>query len=119
MPGLVKLKSGDHRVLRFQIRTPDGAPRDLTGVEFEMRVASTLAGPAVVTKSTGMGDVTVFGDPLNGVVEVSFVPVDTDALEGQYLYEFQLVDGLGQILTVQHADGRFWAPMFVEPDLIV
>jgi hypothetical protein len=115
---VLRLKSGDHRTLRFEIKAPDGTPQDLTGASFAMHVAPTLFSDASFTKTTSGGGAAVVGSPINGIVDIAIIPADTAALSGYFVYEFQITDAFSKIFTVQHAT-PFYEHIEIEPDLIV
>jgi len=57
-------------------------------------------GSAVLSKTAGAAEITVVGDPLDGVVNVVLLPEDTLTKSGVFRHEMQLVDGDGKTHTV-------------------
>ena len=122
MPALtLRLKSGDHRTVRITVMSDDGVtPQDLTGVTVRFQVAREIEQPAVISKSSAPGgDVTIV-NAAGGVIDVAFVPVDTDDLAYVYVYEMELEDSGGRLSTVYFPiERRYYSHLYIEPDLIV
>ena len=116
----ITVKSGDDRTLTLQIYAQDGTtPENLTGaLELKFQVGSSLAGPAVISKSLTGGEIEIIS-ATGGLVNVTFVPSDTAALAGLYVWEFEITTALSKTFTVYFSgEGRYHSTMFVETDLI-
>lgn len=92
--------AGNKRVQRFTITDDDTAgspPKDLTGLDIKYALSrfddegNFLVGP-VLTKDVAGGGIIVT-DAVNGVLEVTFLKVDTQALAGDFYFELEAFDG--------------------------
>ena len=119
---MLKLKSGDRRTVRMTVLQDDGvSPVDLSNVTLKFQAGASLAGPALISKSSG-GDLTIV-TPLSGIIDIDFYPDDTKDLDGKILvYELEITnasDPLDVSTVYFAAERRFYSIMYIEPDLIV
>lgn len=88
--------SGDSKVLNITVTDSADAAVDLSDVnaaEWSLYLSSAL-----VTKTLGSG-ITVT-DAVNGIVQVTIDPADTEELKGgEYKHGIQLTTSTGQVLT--------------------
>lgn len=95
-------KSGDTIRITVPVTDDQDSPKSLVGCSARYLVASTLAGPALITKTVGNG-ITI-ADAAGGVLVIVLAPADTDELAGVYVHELEITDSAGDKATV--FDGR-------------
>lgn len=90
--------SGDDVQLEFTVRDNDDAVVDLTGGSGRFAMArSVLSSSLVLDSDASPATATInIVDPLTGRVDVLIADTDTDALSGDYYYEFKWTDVLGR-----------------------
>ena len=88
---------GDDRTLRFTIYADTtGAAQDITGWTIQFKMAATVGGAAVVTKSATLTT------PASGICSVALLAADTSGLtSGTYFYELKRTDS-GNVGDLAH-----------------
>ena len=90
--------SGDSKNLQFTITDNDDTPVDLTGATSSWILAASADGSALVTKTSGAGEITYSGGSTN-IATVAVDPADTASLAGRYYHELQITDTGGDVST--------------------
>lgn len=91
--------AGNSLTVPLTITDPAGAAVDLASSAVVWQLAISPADPALVTKSTGGGGVTII-DAAAGECEITLDPADTADLAGVYYQEAQVTDPAGHVTTV-------------------
>lgn len=90
--------AGDDVELDLTILKTDGTPYDLTGCqEVNYAIARDRKSAALVTKT--LGSRITITDAVNGKVQIVITSTDTEALDGTYYHEVQVVDASGLTST--------------------
>ena len=98
--------AGDHYELEITAVDESGTPIDLTGCSIVLQLhpwtsARTYGTPALITKSTGAGNITLT-DPTDGVMTVDFTDVETEALsDGLYYLVTRITTAFGRKGTLE------------------
>ena len=116
--------SGDDKVIRVTITddgTATGEVIDLTGLKSAIwKLARSVRSAPLVKKTLTPDDLYVNPDPggivvtnaVGGVLEITLLPVDTDALSRDYYHELQIQDALNNRRTVMVGT------ISIDPDLV-
>lgn len=81
--------AGDSRTIKVTVRNEQGDVVNITGATLKWQAARTLADAAVISKASDAG--IVLTEPAAGVFTVTLNAADTDALEGLYYHEAEMV----------------------------
>ena len=102
---LMKLWSGDTRIVVFNVKDSDGNAQDLTSAtaKFEMaaREGGTFSGAADVELATGGSGIEIT-DAAAGEVTVTIAASDTASLSGEYYWELEITDSASRVSTVAY-----------------
>lgn len=90
--------SGNTRVLKVSVLDQDEAVVDITGASAEYIFAKRAGHNAIFSKTVGSGIVVT--DAIAGLLEVTILPADTEALAGAYHHELEIQDASGRRTTV-------------------
>ena len=100
---------GNTRILQFAVKDEDGtSAKNLTGYSATFAVARMNAAgiplkssPVVDHSTTDTSPQVVITDPVNGLIEFTFVDADTASLSpAEYYFELEVTDGAGATLVV-------------------
>lgn len=95
----IVMVAGDTAEIDFTIFDRVGVPLDLTGVKIEWQMAWTASTPALISKSTTNGGITLTNAQA-GQMKVLLAHADTTALfPGTYYHETKVLDSQGDIAT--------------------
>lgn len=116
------LKAGDDRTIRIGIQAPNGGARDLTGEFIEFRAALSLQSTEILIYKVDGDGIQVVDAP-GGLIDVVFIPEDTEHLGGQLLlWEIRVHDVAGKLLTldwVQSGEPLTYGFLRIEAMLLV
>jgi len=105
------MTAGDTKVLSVTVtEKSDGSATDITGAVIAWKIAQSLRGGVLLSKSTP-ADITITSGT-GGIFAITVDPADTASLLGDYYHEAQVTFSTGEISTV--LKGK----MTVEPGLI-
>lgn len=94
----VTMISGDDKVLTVTVVDEDNLPWNLTGCSVNYVVYKGGTGVIIITKTTTSG--ISLTNPVNGIMEISLIPSDTEDYTGYYLHECEITDTQGRISTI-------------------
>jgi hypothetical protein len=104
MINTIDMVAGDTLVIVIPIEDGDtGGMLDLTGAQrirwWLAQYVDTPVDDVPLKKSLGDG-IAVAGEPLDGTIEVSIDPADTEGFAGAYYHEAEVVTAAGTVKTV-------------------
>ena len=92
--------AGDDKIVVVQVVDPADNPVDISGCTFRWVWYKRSPVNIVLDKTTtGSGGIELT-DPLNGFLEITLVPADTETLLGSHNHELELTDINSKISTV-------------------
>jgi len=89
------MKSGDDKVMPFSVVDNSGNAVTVTGGSATYAIANSVDGPALVTKTSAAGAITLSGS----TITVTLVPADTASMAGVYYHELEVTDSDGDVFT--------------------
>ncbi len=98
IPSNFEMFSGNTKVLKVAVLDQDDVVVDLTGASADYAFSERPGTPALFTKSVGSG--IVITDDVNGLLEVTINPADTESLSGTFHHELEVTDAAGRKTTV-------------------
>jgi hypothetical protein len=103
------LKSGDSKSVAVNIVNGSGVAQDVSSAAAVVyRMAESPSGEALISKSLSSGV-----EVSTSTVTITFAPLDTAELGGNYYHELEITDDVGNVYTV------LTGHVLVEGDLIV
>jgi len=98
------MKSGDTEKITIPVLKRDRqTPKNLTGADpIKFSIAKELGCPVKVSKD--LTDGIVITDAVNGKFQVTLDPDDTADLDGNFIYEAEVTDSVGDKQTVAQGD---------------
>lgn len=98
VPSNFEMFSGNTRVLKVAVLDQDEVKVDLTGATATFVLMPAPGQVATLTKTVGSG--IVITDALNGLLEITLLPADTDPLRGTFAHELEVTDAVARKTTV-------------------
>lgn len=98
IPTNIEMFSGNTKLLRVTVLDQDSVVVDLTGASATYVVTTRRGNVPLISKTVGAG-ITIT-DAVNGVLEVTLAPADTEPLQGAHSHELKVTDAAGRQTTV-------------------
>ncbi len=99
IPTNFEMFSGNTRLLEVTVLDQDDAVVDLTGAQAVDYSLAKAAGKAAIFEKT-LGTGVTITDAVNGVLQITLLPADTEDLRGTFYQELEVTDAAGRITTV-------------------
>jgi hypothetical protein len=105
-PQNFNVRAGDSKVLKVTVTDENGVPLPLAGTQSATwRLARSARGTDILTKTISNGitiltDQAAVGEPNCGRLNVLISSADSEALDGEYFHDCQIVDATGATSTV-------------------
>lgn len=91
---------GDDSILTVAVTNESGQALDVTGASFAWLIAQYAGMPALVSKSTASGGISVTA-PTTGQVQITVTHADTSSLgAGVFWHQLVMTDSSGDVSTV-------------------
>lgn len=90
--------SGNTKVIKVVVRDQDDAIVDLSGATATFVLMRAPGQSAIISKTVGSG--IVITDAVNGLLEITIDPADTEPLRGAHSHELEITDAGGRKSTV-------------------